>query len=733
MENDIFIFDCEVFAHDWLFVFKEIATGEYTVIHNDNDAVVAFMERNPFLGGFNNKHYDNFILKGVMCGLTPEQIKEINDLIIVEEVNGWDIPVLREYRVYFDSFDLMDDCQVGLSLKAIEAHLGIPIEETEVDFNITHRLSEKELQETIYYCKYDVDATEKLYHLRQAYLKNKVTLGKARNLTDRQAMYMTNAKLTSVYLKAQKPEKPWNDERNYQYPEKLLRQYIPQEVFDFFDRMKDDRILSAGDYYLALGDNAHDALNNILAAKGASGMVDQDGNTVEGNAAKTYRWNYDTLDTESYRYSVTGEEVTNQFDDCNANYWQEGSVTYLTRQDWNGTFPTKAPAITCTEEMMQILQGELYTKPEDSPSVSDITQGQNNGLTFVSMKDVSFDDTETWDKYLDQMTVEELASQISDMFGTPEVSSVAKPAFSEGDGTASVGANTFPEEYGDTRDVCLYPCSVVAACMWNNDRLTRRGELMAEEALYCKLPLFWTGGGNLHRTPFGGRNGEYFSEDAVLTNLYTTTELTAVQSRGVTPGIKHVAGNDQEFHREGLAVFFNEQAFREQTLRAFEGALSNENTMALMQSFNRLGLVWSSSSKALCTQVLRKEWGFNGQQETDGVAGGAYKSHFATSLSAGTTTYCIDPTGSAASAIVEEIRSNDDGNMLLNLRDAVKRYHYMLSHTNLINGLSMNATVESIMPWWQIALYAIDVVFALLMVGSLFMMFRAKRRSEEKA
>lgn len=245
MENDIFIFDCEVFAHDWLFVFKEIATGEYTVIHNDNDAVVAFMERNPFLGGFNNKHYDNFILKGVMCGLTPEQIKEINDLIIVEEVNGWDIPVLREYRVYFDSFDLMDDCQVGLSLKAIEAHLGIPIEETEVDFNITHRLSEKELQETIYYCKYDVDATEKLYHLRQAYLKNKVTLGKARNLTDRQAMYMTNAKLTSVYLKAQKPEKPWNDERNYQYPEKLLRQYIPQGVFDFFDRIPNDELFSS--------------------------------------------------------------------------------------------------------------------------------------------------------------------------------------------------------------------------------------------------------------------------------------------------------------------------------------------------------------------------------------------------------------------------------------------------------------------------------------------------------
>ena len=239
-----YIFDCEVFAHDWLFVFKELATGEYTIIHNDNDAVLAFMERDPFLGGFNNKHYDNHILKAVMVGADPETVKKINDAIIVEEINGWDIPYLREYRVFFSSFDLMDDCQMGLSLKAIEAHLGIPIEETEVDFNIDRRLTEEELQQTIAYCKYDVDATEKLYHLREAYLKNKATLGRARGLDERAAMYMTNAKLTSVYLKAVKPEKPWTDEREYQYPDKLLREYIPQEVFDFFDRMHDDSIPS---------------------------------------------------------------------------------------------------------------------------------------------------------------------------------------------------------------------------------------------------------------------------------------------------------------------------------------------------------------------------------------------------------------------------------------------------------------------------------------------------------
>ena len=242
MVPNTYIFDCEVFAHDWLFVFKEVATGRYTVIHNDNDAVLAFMEQEPYLGGFNNKHYDNHILKAVMIGADPETVKQVNDLIIVEEIDGWDIPYLRDYKVFFHSFDLMDDCQDGISLKGVEAHLGIPIEETEVDFNITRKLTATELEQTIKYCKYDVDATELLYKLRQNYLKNKATLGRVRGLDERKAMYMTNAKLTSVYLNAVKPKKPWTDERDYEYPDKLLREYIPQEVFDFFDRLHDPAI-----------------------------------------------------------------------------------------------------------------------------------------------------------------------------------------------------------------------------------------------------------------------------------------------------------------------------------------------------------------------------------------------------------------------------------------------------------------------------------------------------------
>ncbi len=487
-------------------------------------------------------------------------------------------------------------------------------------------------------------------------------------------------------------------------------------------------ILSAGDYYLALGDDAHDALNNILAAKGASGMVDQDGNEVDGDASKTYSWHYDSIDTESYRYSDTGEEVTNQFEDCDINYWQEGTVTYLTRSDWDGTFPEEAIEVACTEEMMYILQGETYEKAEDALSVDDFEQGVNNGLTLVEMKDVDYDDEETWNAYLDQMTIEELATQISDSSGIVEMVSVGKPDNAIGDGTASIGGSTFPEEYGDTRSACLYPSTVTVASSWSLERLEQRGFLMAEEALYCGLPVVWNGGCNLHRTPFGGRNGEYYSEDSILTYLQSAAQMEVMQEKGVAAGVKHCVGNDQELYRESLVTFFNEQAFREGSLKGFEGVLQKAGSLATMQAFNRLGLTWSSSNEALCTQVLRNEWGFKGVEETDAVVGLAYKTHFSTSLSAGTTTYCMDFGNLSTTAIVQEILANDDGDLLEDLRNAVKSYHYMLSRSNAINGLSANSTIEEVMPWWQIALYALDAVLVLMTLGCLIMLIRSKTR-----
>lgn len=235
--DNLFIFDCEVFAFDWLFVFKNKVTKEKTRIWNDNEAVKQFMEQEPLLAGFNNKHYDQFILKAVLSDYTPEEVKAVNDFIIVQGHEGWEHPGLRDSGIYFDQYDLMDDCQMGLSLKAIEAHLGMDIRETTVSFNIDRPLTEEEKAEVEFYCDHDVEATDELDDLRQGYLGNKLALGREKNIYSAKALYMTNAKLTAAFLDAE--AKPHYDEREYVYPSKLLRQYIPPEVFGFFDRLKD--------------------------------------------------------------------------------------------------------------------------------------------------------------------------------------------------------------------------------------------------------------------------------------------------------------------------------------------------------------------------------------------------------------------------------------------------------------------------------------------------------------
>jgi hypothetical protein len=219
----MYVFDIEVFKFDWLVVFKSIRTGEYTVIHNDNYAVKEFMTADKLLAGFNNKHYDNYILKAILCGADNALVKEINDFIIDGNL-GFEHWFLRENRAWFNSFDIRDDMQQGLSLKAIEGHLGSNIEESSVPFDIDRPLTESELKETIEYCKHDVDTTEQIVKLRKNYLKCKQMLGAMKGIPAEKALYMTNAKVTAAYLGAKKQE--WYDERVYEYPRNIFESVI---------------------------------------------------------------------------------------------------------------------------------------------------------------------------------------------------------------------------------------------------------------------------------------------------------------------------------------------------------------------------------------------------------------------------------------------------------------------------------------------------------------------------
>ena len=235
-----YTYDTETFAHDFIVVFKDKRTGEYAIFHNDNLGVKEFISDEAVYCGFNTKNYDQYIIKAICAGFAPEEVKEVNDWIIAGG-QGWQCPHLNGVFFRFNNVDIMDDMQMGLSLKAIEGHLGISIEETEVDFNLDRPLTKEEIALTIKYCKHDVDATEKVTDIRKDYLLNKLQLGRQKGIDDAKALSMTNAKLTSLYLDARKTVE-YTDEREYTYPSNLRREYIPQEVFDFFDRLKDPSI-----------------------------------------------------------------------------------------------------------------------------------------------------------------------------------------------------------------------------------------------------------------------------------------------------------------------------------------------------------------------------------------------------------------------------------------------------------------------------------------------------------
>lgn len=234
------VFDFEVTAYDWILVILD-PEDNYHIFHNDGDAVEVYLEERPLLAGFNTKHYDNHILRAVCAGWSPQQIKWLNDEIIGGK-EGWEIPQLKQCPQIFDSFDLMDDVQLGTSLKSYEAHSGMTIVESSVDFDIDHPLTDEELAEMVHYCKYDVWATKQLLQTRKNYLQTKIDLGTSCGLSERESLTYTNAKLTAKYLKAVRPSKPYTDERQYVFPENLKYEYVPQEVIDFFRRMYDDQI-----------------------------------------------------------------------------------------------------------------------------------------------------------------------------------------------------------------------------------------------------------------------------------------------------------------------------------------------------------------------------------------------------------------------------------------------------------------------------------------------------------
>ncbi len=496
-------------------------------------------------------------------------------------------------------------------------------------------------------------------------------------------------------------------------------------------------ILSDGDYYLAIGGDAHDALNNILAARG---YTSANGMTADGASAKAHKWSQ-SFDDNKYRTGENGAIVSNQFEDCDLNYWIDGAGTYLSRSDWAGTYPVKQTTVSATQEMMNILDGEWYEKPADAPSYSSVASrfGVDSGLNLAMMKDVPLDDRETWLQFIYQLQPEDLPNATAESFQCPAVGDLS-PAFGVGDGCDSVGGSLpHTVEFNGEQvnpPTTRYCSKIILTGTWNTDLYAERGRLMGEDGLWSGFMINYSLGGDLHRTPFGGRNYEYMSECPTMSYLASIPETEAMEKTGAHMGAKHFCNNDQEFYREGVACFFNEQAFREGNLRAFEGSLRVAKAGGLMQSFARMGLKWSSASYAMNTIVLRSEWGWTGAIDTDAApcfgeyADGGYKNHAAEVLAAGTQEWCLDGVGGHGQWVLQKAKDTDDGNLLELLIEAAISWEYAISRSGITNGIDANAVIEHITPWWQTAVTAVIACSGILTAACFVLLVVSKTKKQ---
>lgn len=461
-------------------------------------------------------------------------------------------------------------------------------------------------------------------------------------------------------------------------------------------------ILEAGEYYLAVGTSAHDALNNILALKGKTVA---DGMDAPGNSAFAALVGQDiTLDTTTYAVSAeTGAEITNRLDFADINKYEgrgDNSVTYVSRSDWQGTFPKETIVLTVTEQMASDLQSAKAITEDASAEMP--VYGAKNGLSLIMLRDAAFDDT-LWDDLLDQMTWQEQSDLVMlSGYGSKGASSVALPETKAQDGPTGVV---------DSAEDVSFPSEGIWASSFNRELIYKVGDALAEDALNVGVTGLYVPGVNLHRTPFGGRAHEYFSEDPYLSAVAVEQEIKGLQAKGVIPYVKHYVFNDEEDSRIGIGVWLNEQSARELYLLPFEYAVSPSrgNAHGLMSSFNRAGCIWTSASSALMEDILRGEFGFDGVVLTDMALGqNAYMSY--DSLTQGTDLF-LDPTGAkaqfdgyAASATFRQA-----------VRQDVKRYLYtIVNHSAAMNGFSANSEIVPVMPWWQLTLVAVQAsAFAL--------------------
>ncbi|MDR1733565.1 MAG: glycoside hydrolase family 3 C-terminal domain-containing protein [Oscillospiraceae bacterium] len=360
---------------------------------------------------------------------------------------------------------------------------------------------------------------------------------------------------------------------------------------------------------------------------------------------------------------TTGTALQNRF------AYAEDGLTYLSRADWEGTYPTD-------RDVHNTASAKLLAAHEEEPAVSDEAvpaTGADNGLKLADMKSLAYDDPQ-WEPFLDQFTVKEMQSIVSQ--GAYRVNPVARLGLAQEimlDGPAGFSSML------TSLNAAAYPTEIVVASTWNDKLAQQLGEAVGTEANAYGVSVWYAPGMNLHRTARGGRNFEYFSEDPLLSGKMAAAMVRGAQSKHLIVTVKHFVLNEQEVNaRSGIFEWVSEQALRELYLRPFEIAVKEAAPTGVMSSFIHIGHKWSGGNPELLTDVLRGEWGFCGFVTSDA----ALRSYMDVNkmLHAGNDLLLDALATRADAAYWKQLLKDDEAGTVAGLRQAVHNVCYALAN-----------------------------------------------------
>ena len=436
-------------------------------------------------------------------------------------------------------------------------------------------------------------------------------------------------------------------------------------------------VLDDGDYEISINTDAHDKI---------------DSKTVNVPDKIVY--------DENNKRSSDKIAAVNQF-----QFAEGEGITYLSRKDGFANYDEATAAPTNFEmpedQKSQYVNNTNY-KEEDYNNADDVmpTTGAKNGVKLADLRGVDYDDPQ-WDTLLDELTPADMNTLISlGGYETSAIKSIDKVQTYDCDGPASINNNfTGQGSIG-------FPAAVMIACTWNKDLAYAFGDSIGEMANDMDVSGWYAPATNTHRSAFGGRNFEYYSEDGVLAGWMCANAVNGARAHGVYSYVKHFATNDQETNRTGLlCTWLNEQSMREIYLKSFEIAFKNSDPAATMVAFNNIGLVPAEACPELLNTVLRGEWGFHGLAETDYFGGYGYQDAdrmMRNGCDLMLATYATDQ-----STVTDQTSATS----IIAMRQASKNILY-----TVVNSRAYDTSAGVSLPTWEIGLICIDVAIGALLV-----------------